>query len=201
MASDRGRARHRCEVGSEEFLRGLHARRPEALTALAEAAGPRILGRIRSLVSDEEDAKDLYQDCWLHLMKRLDKCTKPDTVLGWAVVTTANHCKSLLRRRGRATAPVFVALGDAGDLADAGPDPARELERSTVKRTVSAALECLPERQREAVTLTLMEGRSNAEAAMAMHVSRRTISSLVAAAVRKLQERPELRQCFQDMCR
>lgn len=145
---------------------------------------------------------ELYQDCWLHLMKRLDKCTKPDSVVGWAVVVSVNHCKSLLRRRGRSkNAPVFVAVEDAGDVADAGSDPARDLERSVVRRAVSAALERLPERQREAVTLTLMEGCSNAEAAATMNVSRRTISSLVSAAVRKLQERPELRRCFQDMHR
>lgn len=183
-------------------MRRLHARRPEALTELAEAAGPRILGRIRSLASDGEDAMELYQDCWVHLMKRLDKCTKPDSVLGWAVVVSANHCKSLLRRRSRRKgAPVFVALDDAGDVADTSPGPARELERRIVKEAVSVALARLPERQREAVILTLMEGQSNAEAAVAMNVSRRTISALVAAAVRKLQERPELRQCFQDMCR
>ena len=186
-----------CEIGNVEFLRRLHARNPEALAELAKNAGPRMLGRIRSLVFDEEDAKDMYQECWSHLMSQLDKCTNPGSVLEWAVVVTTNHCKSLLRRKKNI--PVLVPLEDAGDIADAGADPVRRLERSVVKRTVWTALEVLPERQRDAVVLTLMEGQSNARAAVAMNVSPRTVRSLVAVAVRKLQERHELRQCFQDM--
>ncbi len=187
----------RGEIGSGEFLRRLHARDPDALADLAEEAGPRMLGRIRSLISDEEDANELYQECWLHLMKQLDKCTKPRSVVGWAVVISANHCKSLLRRKKGG--PVLVPLEEAEDIADTAPNPETKLQRITVEEAVWAALDLLPERQREAVISTLMEGRSNAETAVEMDVSPRTVSSLVAAAVRKLQERRELRQLFQDM--
>lgn len=199
MAPGQGRPSDRCDIDNEDFLRRLHARQPEALATLAEVAGPRMLGRIRSMVPGEEDADDLYQECWLHLISQLDKCTRPGNVVGWAVVVAANHCRSLLRRsKGVA---VLVPLEDAGDIADTGADPVRQMEQDVVRRTVWTALDSLSKRQRDAVVLTLMEGRSNAEASVAMKVSPRNVRSLVSAAVRKLQERHELRQCFQDMCR
>ncbi len=197
MASGGKHPAGRCSIDSAEFLHRLHAQEAGALADLAEAAGPRILGRIRSLVNDEDDAQDLYQECWLHLVGQLRKCTKPETIIGWAVVVSTNHCRSLLRLRKRT--PDALSLDAAADVAYARPSPDRELERRVLERAVWDALDLLPPRQREAVILILLEGRSNAETAAAMSISPRTVRSLVEAATRTLQRRQDLRELFQEM--
>lgn len=188
-----------CGIGSEDFLRRLHAGDRHALTELVEEAGPRIMGHIWSLVGDDDDADDLYQECWVHVMQQIKKCTRPKSIVGWTVVTSANYCRSMLRKRSER--PVSVGLDAIAEIADTHPGVERELECKTTKQIVWNALESLTERQRAAVVLTLLEGRSNAEAAVVMKTSSRSVQSLAASGVRELQKRHDLRTLFQEMHR
>jgi len=92
-----------------------------------------------------------------------------------------NLCYDRLRRRRESTVAVMP------DRPDEGPGPDRGLYAADVERRVAAAMQALPERQREAIVLCHYQEISNIEAAELMGVSVDALESLLARGRRALR--------------
>ncbi|MHB1169701.1 MAG: RNA polymerase sigma factor [Longimicrobiales bacterium] len=102
---------------------------------------------------DSADADDVCQDSFIAALQQLDSLAEPHRFGAWLLRIVRNRALSALRKqRVRAAEPLEWAVGAAGD-----EDPGRDAERSALRDRLTAALEILPEHQRQIVLLHDLE--------------------------------------------
>ncbi len=152
-----------------------------AARALTLRLTPRVFGQAMRMLHDRAEAEDVTQEALLRLWK-----IAPDWRQGEAKVTTwlwrvvANLCTDRLRKgRGVDLDAIPEPEDDAASAADRMQDAARV-------SALNAALDQLPERQRQAVVLRHIEGLSNPELSEIMKISLEAVESLTARGKRAL---------------
>jgi RNA polymerase sigma-70 factor (ECF subfamily) len=146
-----------------------------------------------------EDAMDAVQDAMLRLVKHYrDKPAGEWAPLFWGILR--RRIVDLQRRR-KVRSIVVGWLGggrdDEGDElpswepADHGPGPLDRLQDAQSWGDLSAALRELPQRQREAFMLRMLEGLDVAETAQAMGCSEGSVKTHLSRAMQKLREQLE----------
>jgi len=167
---------------SDEALLVLYANGDrEAARALTLRFTPRILGFAARLLSDRAEAEDVTQEAMLRLWR-----IAPDWRQGEAKVTTwlyrvvTNLCTDRLRRRRSSP------LDEVPEMDDGAPGVVAQLIESDRVQALEAALDRLPERQRQAVVLRHLEGLANPEIAQVMDIGVEAVESLVARGKRAL---------------
>ncbi len=148
----------------------LRARDPELLGALVRELSPHLLAVIRGYARDDDHANDLLQECWIHILERLDAYRPHGPFAGWAAAVTRNVCKSSLRKEKR-HGKEEVAIDAAADVPSTDPDAGERPERRRLRRALFEALRTLPDREREAIVLSVLEGRPTRQVAEALGVS------------------------------
>lgn len=160
-------------------------------SAARELAGrhlPRLLSyAARMLQGDRAEAEDVAQEAMLRLWRIAPDWREGEAQVGtWLYRVAANLCTDRLRRRGRRGA---VALDDAPEPADEAPGAEARLMAEDRMAALQAALDTLPERQRQAVVLRHIEGLSNPEIAVVMDTGIEAVESLTARGRRALAAR------------
>jgi len=143
---------------------------------------PRLRRFARALARDAHDADDLVQLALERALARADQ-VRPDAELGgWVFGIMRNAWIDEMRSRAR-RARLFVPAELAEHMGGGRSQPAHaEL------LAVEEALARLPEEQRSAVALVLIEGLSYKEAAHVMQVPVGTLTSRLARGREALQE-------------
>ena len=143
---------------------------------------PRLRRFARALARDAHDADDLVQLALERALAHADQ-VRPDAELGgWMFGIVRNAWIDELRSRGR-RAQLFVPAELAEHMGVGVPEPGHvEL------LAVEEALARLPEEQRSAVALVLIEGLSYKEAAHVMQVPIGTLTSRLARGREALQQ-------------
>lgn len=146
----------RAQRGDDEAFEVLLVRHFEAAFAVA-------LG----VAADRDEAEDVLQDAFVRAWERIGQCRRPERFRGWlaSVVRSTGLNRVEARKRRRQT-----SLGDMGLKAET-PSPSTRVERSELRARLEAALEKLPEVQRQAVLLYDLEGWSHAEVAELLDIS------------------------------
>ncbi|MCC5578580.1 SigE family RNA polymerase sigma factor [Microtetraspora sp. AC03309] len=136
------------------------------------------------LVGDQEAAEDVVQDAFAAVHRRWRRLADHDDLLPYLRTAVLNGCRAVHRRR--AIARRFGIDREA---------PFWSAESSALlgetRREVFAAVRDLPRRRREAVVLRYYLDLSEAETAEVMGVSRGTVKSTTARALRTLAEKLE----------
>lgn len=148
---------------------------PQAAQVLTERHLPRVFRHARRVVGDSAEAEDVAQDVMIRMWRAAPAWRAGEAKLStWLYRVTANACVDRLRKR-RA-----VSLEDAGDPIDGQPSAMDHLQNNSRLDALQTALNCLPERQRQAVILRHIEGLSNTEIAQIMDIGPRAVESLTA---------------------
>lgn len=148
---------------------------PQAAQMLTERHLPRVFRHARRVVGDSAEAEDVAQDVMIRMWRAAPAWRAGEAKLStWLYRVTANACVDRLRKR-RA-----VSLEDAGDPIDGQPSAMDHLQNNSRLDALQTALNCLPERQRQAVILRHIEGLSNTEIAQIMDIGPRAVESLTA---------------------
>lgn len=170
---------------SDEALLVLYANGDRgAARALTLRLVPRMLGYATRLLGDRTEAEDIAQDAMVRLWR-----IAPDWRQGEAKVTTwlfrvvTNLCADRRRMRQRRR---LSALDDAPDVEDGAPGAVAALIEADRMAALTAALDELPDRQREAVVLRHIEGLTNPEIAAVMDIGVEAVESLTARGKRAL---------------
>lgn len=153
-----------------------------AATILTERLLPLAWRVARRMLGDQGDAEDIAQDAMLRLW-RIAPEWEPGRarVSTWVYRVTTNLCTDRLRRNRE------VAMGDEmPEQIDPSADAVAQLTTAARAAALNAALEDLPERQRQAVILRHLEGLANPEIAEIMDIGVEAVESLTARGKRQL---------------
>jgi RNA polymerase sigma factor (sigma-70 family) len=164
------------EVSDEALLVAFGNGDRSAAMALTARLTPLVLGlSVRMLSGDRGEAEDVAQEAMLRLWK-----VAPDWRQGEAKVTTwlyrvvQNLCTDRLRKRRS------VDIDAIPEPEDGAPGVAENMQDAARAAALQDALNDLPERQRVAVVLRHLEGRSNPEIAEVLEISVEAVESLTA---------------------
>jgi RNA polymerase sigma-70 factor (ECF subfamily) len=132
----------RCQAGDEA-----------ALGELIATYSPRVRLYLRKMTRDPATADDLLQETWFDLYRTINRLRRPEAFVAWLYRIARDKVYRELRRRR-----VPIAVGEPEELASAVP-AAGDDETFTPEdaEAVRAALDALPEPQREVLVLRFVE--------------------------------------------
>ncbi|MDF0602889.1 RNA polymerase sigma factor [Psychromarinibacter sp. C21-152] len=153
-----------------------------AARALTLRLTPRVLGyAARILGGDRAEAEDVAQEAMLRLWRQAPAWRQGEAkVTTWLYRVVTNLCTDRLRKRRGQDLDSIPEPEDDRPGAEAG------LQETARARALDAALQTLPERQRQAVVLRHIEGFSNPEIAEVMDIGVEAVESLTARGKRAL---------------
>lgn len=177
---------------------GMAIERNQRITEVYRRERSRLLNFIRRRVPDTDDAEDVLQDVFYRLMEANALLMPIEQVTGWLFRVARNRITDLFRKKKPESFSDLEAADredgiarfeDLLPSAEAGPEAmyAREL----LLEELEAAIEDLPEEQREVFIAQEVEGRSFKEIAEETGVSVNTLLSRKRYAVLRLRERLE----------
>jgi RNA polymerase sigma factor (sigma-70 family) len=142
-----------------------------AFTAIVERYR-RPLHRYLRRILPESRCEDALQQAFMSAWTALSGGTDVRDLRAWLYRIAHNAALDLLRKDGYD----FAELSESLHGAEA---PQEDLERRTVMRETLAGVAALPERQREALLQTAVEGRSRAEIALELGITEGAVRQLV----------------------
>lgn len=138
----------------------------------------KIRGAIYRIVGSEDEARDLCQEAFLKAYRHLGTFKQEARFSSWLYQIALNLCRDRLRRRRGRT---MVSLDDADEggfgLVESRPSPFEVLEGRDLSRRVAAAVEALPEEQREVIVLKEYQGLTFLEIAQVLDVPISTVKT------------------------
>ena len=156
----------------------------------------RLRNFIRRRVGDIDEAEDILQDVFCELVEATRLMKPIEHASAWLFRVARNRMTDLWRKRrpeASTDAPVVIAqegelrLEDLLPSADAGPEAA--YARSVLIEEIEAALDDVPEEQREVFVAHEIEGRSFKELAAETGLSVNTLLARKHYAVLRLRRR------------
>ncbi|MCK6505206.1 sigma-70 family RNA polymerase sigma factor [Myxococcota bacterium] len=164
-----------------------------AYRGLVERYQGRIYAVCYSMVRNNEDARDLAQEAFVKAYQNLHRFQLRSSFYTWICRIAMNVSIDHLRRQKVRKAELFedgVATKDQGGVLSFGhqrEDPGKNLERKRLQQRLMAALDELPEEQRQIIVLREIDGLSYKEIAEVMDTPEGTVMSRLFYARKKLQ--------------
>ena len=152
-----------------------------ATRALTARLVPRVMAHAYRLLGNRAEAEDVAQEAMLRLWRIAPEWRQGEAqVTTWLYRVTANLCTDRLRRvRG-------VGLDEVPEPEDDAASPAQGMQDRARADALQAALDGLPDRQKQAVVLRHLEDLGNPEIAQIMEISVEAVESLIARGKRAL---------------
>jgi len=154
----------------------------EAAHVLTERLTPKVFAQAYHMLRNRADAEDVTQEAFVRLWRIAPEWKQDQAqVTTWLYRVVANLCTDRLRKMRMA------ALDEAQEPADPNPSAGRRLQEQTRVDALYRALDDLPDRQRQAVSMRHLDGLANPEIASEMQLSVEAVESLIARGKQKLK--------------
>ncbi len=173
------------EVPVRDDVAAFRAGESACFEALFARYSPYLAAVARPFARDADDLRELVQGAWTRIYERRLAFDGRGSLLGWMMAVCRRECLGRARREKVRWAAelAYSAAAEAGEAArEAEPLSAAE------SRSIHAAVAALPPRQRDAVLLRIVEGRSTREAAGIMGCAEGTVKALLHQGVERLRE-------------
>src|SRR5262245_17313414 len=171
------------EQSDQELLQDFAANHDEAaFAALVRRHGPTVLGVCRRVLGHAQDAEDAFQATFLVLARQAGSIRRQGSLASWlhgVSLRVALKARRAAARRRRHEG----CAGPAGVIAPA------ELPWGDVQAALDEEIAALPAIYRSVFVLCALEGHSKTEAAGQLGLKAGTVSSRLAGARRRLQQR------------
>ena len=154
----------------------------EAARVLTERLTAKVFAQAYHMLRNRADAEDVTQEAFVRLWRIAPEWKQDQAqVTTWLYRVVANLCTDRLRKMRMA------ALDEAREPADPNPSAGRRLQEQTRVDALYRALDDLPDRQRQAVSMRHLDGLANPEIASEMQLSVEAVESLIARGKQKLK--------------
>jgi RNA polymerase sigma-70 factor, ECF subfamily len=168
-----------------------HNEQSVPLDQMAEQFRREIFAYIQTKVGERAAAEDLTQETFLKVQNALAKGTEPEHLRGWLFQIARNAVIDFLKKT-----PRFVPFEESHAVSKAeNPDPVDDEFRKRLFSYALNVIETFPTEDREALTLTEIDGLSREELASELGIS------LTAAKSRVHRARAKLRKTVEECCR
>lgn len=165
----------------EAFKRG----EDSAFTALVIKYREQVYRIARRMLHGHEDASDVSQEVFIRVHRALYGFQGRSALRTWLYRITVNLCLDYSRRGSR---DVLTGLKELEWEVSPNDSPVEAAERSELARTVRAAIDHLPPRQRAMVVLRVYQDLPYAEVARIMGCAEGTVKATMFAAFGKLRK-------------
>lgn len=166
------------ETDEARLAAGVRARDVATFETLVRDYGPPLLRMVRSVLVNEEEARDALQETFTSAYQRAESFRGESRVLTWlrriAFNAALMRLRTRRRRNERAIEDLLPSFAEDGhfELPEPGwVDPLKQLEDQEARALVHAALEELPESYRTVITLRDLEELDTQETAHLLDVS------------------------------
>ncbi|MBR3442241.1 MAG: sigma-70 family RNA polymerase sigma factor [Bacteroidaceae bacterium] len=132
-----------------------------------------------------EDAEDMVQETLIRLWKSMQEGTQIDNLEAFALTVCRNLCLDYMARREQQNVAFDEELHDRPD---ATRSPYDDIVRSEQSARLNALINTLPEKQRTAMQLRDIEGRTYREIADIMQISESDVKVNIFRARRTVRE-------------
>jgi RNA polymerase sigma factor (sigma-70 family) len=139
------------------------------------------------IARNASDAEDAAQDGFVKAWRALGRFREGAPFRPWLLRIVANEASNRRRSAGRRASLALRAATQATS-GDAAPSPEAALLSSEQRAVLLAAVDELPEEQRDVVALRYFLGLSEAEVAEALGIPQGTVKSRNARALERLRE-------------
>jgi len=129
---------------------------PDSLKKLMEIYGSRIVSLLRNIVSDPQTAEALAQEAFFKAFRSMDKFKDGTNLRVWLLTISKNTALDHLRKKKRSQIKA-VDLAEVPEPVESRVGPSAELMKKEEGIRVREALEELPSRERDVVSLRVFE--------------------------------------------
>ncbi len=143
------------------------------------------VGYARSFLGRFDLAEDAAQEAFLDAYRNLTALQEPATFAAWLRKIVFKHCDRITRR---ATIPT-ISIETAAEIPSSHSSPHAQVERQDVRSHVRAAIQALPDAEREAVLLFYIAEYSQRDIAEFLDITPNTVKTRLYSARRRLKER------------
>jgi RNA polymerase sigma-70 factor (ECF subfamily) len=158
----------------------------EGQTALFEVLmrrhNERIYRAARAILRDERESEDVMQQAYVNAYAALRQFDGRAAFATWLTRIAVNEALARVRKRGRYTALDEEAAGVEDSMITQAADPERQAFARELGGLLEAAVDGLPDGQREVFMLRDVEGLSTAETAESLGVSEDVIKTRLSRA-------------------
>ncbi|HET6374004.1 MAG TPA: sigma-70 family RNA polymerase sigma factor [Candidatus Polarisedimenticolia bacterium] len=148
-----------------------------AWEALVRRFQARVYGLAFHYVRHAEEARDLAQEIFVRVYRKLDTFREEETFLPWMLRLGRNVCIDHLRRAKARPPATDLTIGEDMFLADTAPTPEAAWMADSRKRLVHRALQMLSEPYREMILLKEIQGLPLEEIASMLNLPLGTVKS------------------------
>ena len=128
-------------------------------------------------VGNADEARDLAQDIFLRVYRKLDSCPEPERFRPWLIRVARNICLDHLRRLKARPPRQDIPAEEMYSLRDPGPSPEDLWEADARKRLVYKAMQGLSKVNCEIILLKDMQGLSLEEISRILDIPLGTVKS------------------------
>ncbi len=179
--------RNRPEADDAELVRRFREGNESAFSAIVTRYQGRLFQMARSILGDEDDARDLSQEAFVKAYFHLKTFREESSLYTWLYRILYNLCISHLRRKKIISFFSFDHHDEHQEFESNDPDPGEVYERRELMDAILGAVATLPLRQRTVFTLRQMDGLTHGEIAKIMGITEGAVKASYFHAVRKLQ--------------
>ena len=163
-----------------------------ALNELVERCHRRVFNTAYKYFSDAELAEEMTQQAFVTLQEKLPQLRDPATFRTWLYRIVTNQCHEYVRKRK--TRRTYENQFGFMQSTSAPLTPAKLYEQDERARLVHAALQQLPDNQREVIILKEYEGLKFREIAELLNESENTVKSRMYYGLKALRRMESLQQ-------
>lgn len=179
---------NRQHVPDSDLIARMTAADESALSALYDRYAPLLCGVLMRILNDHQAAEEVLQDVFLQLWNQPGRFdASRGSLPAWLLVIARNRAISRLRGR-RDRELLEEEEGDFAGTFVSAENIEDEAARSQRARSIAAAMEKLPQEQRQAVELAYFEGMTQSEIAARTGAPLGTVKTRVRTAMQTLRQ-------------
>ncbi|MCW3787947.1 RNA polymerase sigma-70 factor [Plebeiibacterium sediminum] len=168
---------------------------PEVYSSLFIALQPRMTCYCRLFINDEDQIKDLIQDCFTHLWDKKENIDVHKSIESYLFVILKNKCLRILKEKQLIQNNIYIDELPINELQylyqlDFTEKKEKTLEESLIT-SLKEAIDELPTKRKEVFIKSKIEGKKQKEIAVELDISVKTVEKYISQAKEQLRKKLE----------